>query len=65
VILILLTLKPSSNFGQEEERRLHEIIANPMTSAEIRSNANERLGGLVLNGIQEAAAELTKLKADQ
>ena len=49
---------------QQEGQRLHSIISNPMTSAEVRSQANDRLV-FVLKQIREAADDLTKLKTDR
>ena len=46
---------------QQEEQRLHSIISNPMTSAEVRSQANYRLD-FVLEQIREAADDLTKFE---
>jgi hypothetical protein len=46
---------------QQEERRLHEIISNPLTAPEIRNQANDKLGD-VLRQIRETSDELTKLE---
>jgi hypothetical protein len=46
---------------QQEERRLHSLIASQLTSPEVRSQAEERLG-IVLNEIQLALNELATVE---
>jgi hypothetical protein len=58
---LLTILSMSELVWQQEERRLHSIIVNPLTSSEIRGQANERLG-VVLKEIQAAADELTEME---
>jgi hypothetical protein len=46
---------------QQEERRLRSLITNQLTSHEVRSQAEERLG-VVLNEIQLALNELATIE---
>lgn len=46
---------------QQEERRLRSLITNQLTSPEVRSQAEERLG-VVLNEIQLALNELATIE---
>jgi len=46
---------------QQEERRLRSLITNQLTSPEVRSQAEERLG-VALNEIQLALNELATIE---
>jgi hypothetical protein len=46
---------------QQDERRLRSLITNQLTSPEVRSQAEERLG-VVLNEIQLALNELATIE---
>lgn len=46
---------------QQEERRLRSIITSPLTSPEVKSQAQERLDA-VLKEIQSAGDELSALE---
>jgi exoribonuclease II len=59
--LEMTNLEALIGLWQQEERRLHAIIDNPLTSSVIRGQANERLT-FVIKEIEAAIDEMTHHK---
>jgi hypothetical protein len=60
----IASLKAIIALRQQEEKRLQAMITDDSTSAEVRIQAQTKLGGL-LRDIKVDVEELTKLEADQ